>query len=350
MKHLFLVNSNFTMQMALKVIEHDKLSLCDCGFFCTRKYHIPADFNIPEDRIAAFDFLDSMKTTTLKQCFLQSLKIFSNYATVKRIDRAVEALTGNEPFELYLYHGREYCCDLVVTHKNCLHYSYLEEGTLAYSVAMDIDRKLSPFKKFLLHWFMRAVFMNRAMIFDRDIAYDFRLKKFRTVYCSNQLAFPLCEEKTVAGMPFAKTDDFPEDLQHVIVFDGGIVSNENQKKSLQKNVEHAMQRGGKKIYYKFHPGFTEDIRADYRQYFELLEGTYGVKAVELPNEACLENIAYTLQDKLSLYVICSSVGVYAALCGSKVYCTANDFIENSPKLQKFFRVIPGKLFEKFIFI
>jgi hypothetical protein len=334
----------------LKVIEHDELDLTDCGFFCTRKYRIPAEFNVPAERTVDVDFFDDMKLSTIKQCFLQAFKIFSNRSVIKKVDHTVDDLTENEPFELYLFHGREYCCDLLVTHKNCQHFSYLEEGTLAYSVFMDINRNLSPLKKVLLHLFMRAVLMGRAMIFNRDAAYDFSLKKFRTVYCSNELAFPGCAEKTVVGMPFSKTTDHPEDLQYVIVFDGGIVSNENQKISLRKNFEHVLQQGGKKIYCKFHPGFSEAVREDYRQYFKLLQSEYDIEVAEMPLSACLENIAYTLQDKLSLYVICSSVGVYAALCGSKVYCTAKVFIENSPKLQNFFRVIPEKLFEKFTFI
>ena len=152
------------------------------------------------------------------------------------------------------------------------------------------------------------------------------------------------------GLPFSETDEFPEDLQSLIVFDGGNFTVHDQKKSLRMNIEHAVGLGLKKVYYKFHPGFNAEIKSDYRHEFEKLSAEFNVQVAELPQTACLENIAYTLKERLALYIVCSSVGFYASLCGAKIYCTARHFIDENPAMQNFFQSLPPKLFDTYHFI
>ena len=338
------------MLTALKTIGYCDIDIRDCVFFCVRKYQIPFAMNIPEEQIRDFDFFDHINMSTLRKAAWQALHIYSNIFALRRADQAISAMTAREPFDFYLFHGRCREADIIVSHRACRSFSYLEEGTLAYTGNYKLRCTLSRFRQRLAKLLFNSVFMGRAMLFDSKIAYDYGHKKYRTIYCCHPWAFPDRSDKKVMGLPFSETDEFPEDLQSLIVFDGGNFTVHDQKKSLRMNIEHAVGLGLKKVYYKFHPGFNAEIKSDYRHEFEKLSAEFNVQVAELPQTACLENIAYTLKERLALYIVCSSVGFYASLCGAKIYCTARHFIDENPAMQNFFQSLPPKLFDTYHFI
>ena len=118
----------------------------------------------------------------------------------------------------------------------------------------------------------------------------------------------------------------PPECRNVIVFDGGILSEDDEKENFLIHLREIVKRRESVAHYKFHPAWDEAKKARFREWFrDTLENEYGIRIVELRSDMILENLAFTLKGELSVHILVSSAGFYSALCGCGVYTSAKHF-------------------------
>jgi len=171
--------------------------------------------------------------------------------------------------------------------------------------------------------------------------------KYAGCFSCNENAFRNFPNHRCVGVPFRKVHNVPGELQALIIFDGGIISVESTKDSLRRMVKHFVQEQNSGVlYFKFHPGQNEVIRTEYRSFLMSLAKEEKIDIRELSAEWIVEDLAYTLGPNLSVYIICSSVGLYSHVCGCRVYTTAEHYMDKYELLKRHFQAY-GCIFDKY---
>lgn len=335
MKHVFLINNHISYLMARKIIEHHGIPKSDVLLLSVRQYVFPDDSDLTEIERIPYEFFSSFHFTsrrwTLSSFFHRKERILK---PIHNADSEIEHKIGDEDFALYTYHICSYNSEILFSMPHCIEVNYVEEGALAYAVTQQNDSVKQSLKRcfdlFVKRWLTQGRYGHDL----RANHFDLTLSKFHNIYCCCEESFRGYPHKVVLGFPFQKLDKIPDDISAVIVFDGGIVSFDQQLESNEIAVTHfAKNHPHGVLHYKFHPSQKGEICSQYRAHFIEMEKKYNVTIRELPEETVLERLIASLKDQLDIYIICSSVGLYGFMGKSRVFTTAKHFIRDVPHLQ-----------------
>lgn len=347
MKHVFLINNHMMFLMAMKVIEHEEIAPQNVILLGVRQYPFTPEiahkyphnyqynsFHIPE--------LGSIRAL-LGMALAHPRKIAD---LIDSADNMLKRHLANDRFHLYIPHNNGLDIEVLMSMPECDSVSYLEEGSLAYACTPESNFRKCPFNQRASFFLLRLLSKGRVGKLG-NCNFATHLPKFSNFYCAFGDAFRGFPNRRETGSPFQTVSGLPDGLHAIIVFDGGIVPPEQIRQSIEISCRHAAEiRHHRQIYYKFHPAQRPDGRDGWRKRFEELSRLYGVGINELPDGILLENIAFTLKDKLDVYIICSSVGIYSEYCGCNVFTSAGRFAADNPKLQRHYDLY-GHIFKRY---
>ena len=349
MKHVFLVNNHIVYLMTKKIIDYKKISKEDILLLSVRHYVFPDDSGLSEIVKVSYEFFSFFNFSSI--CWMLSTLVCRESHCLKPIreaDEMIKQFIGKEPFLLYAYHCNSFNVEILASMPQCQELNYVEEGTLAYMSTLQNDMVKQTFLRTFDLCLKRYLTNGRYGYPFKEKHFDIDYPKFRSIYCCCDESFRGYPNKIVLGFPFPKMDTVPDDLSAVLVFDGGAVPFEQQLKSNEISVQHfAKHHPGGTFYYKFHPGQNEEVKEKYRSQFLSLEKEYGISIRELSSKIVLERLIATLQNRMDLYVICSSVGLYGLMGGARVFTTAKHFITVSPLLRKHYKTY-GQILSRYI--
>lgn len=314
-----------------------------------RQYTFPDDSDltgikrIPYEFFSGFHF--SSRRWIITSFFYRKKRILKK---IQQADSAIKQVIGDDSFALYAYHINSYNTEILFSMQECKEINFVEEGALAYAATQQSDTTNQSLRRLLDLFAKRWLTKGRYGHNLRAIHFDLSLSKFHKIYCCSAESFRDYPHKIVLGFPFQKLDTIPDGLSAIIVFDGGIVSFDQQLKSNEIAVKHfAKNHPHGVLHYKFHPSQKGEICRKYRTHFMEMEKKYDVIIRELPEGTVLERLIATLKDQLDIYIICSSVGLYGLMGGSRVFTTAKHFVKDIPALQKHYDTY-GSIFSRYL--
>ena len=322
MKHLFLVHSYITCLVARQVVAREGLSPEDVAFLTTRNF-TPQDLPYPQARAA--------QTPRIKGSMAHRIRL--GWQVVKTQDRLVHQLTGGESFHLYTPQTMERYIQIIRSNPGCTGFSYLEEGLNSYCTRAEIERTHPPTEPGL----------------KEKITYRFRVRESRffddgysRVYGVSNEVFPDLSNRVVLENVFAKpVDTRLASVENILALDALTIHRRIRLESLLVALRrlgmHLSSGGVTQIHYKLHPAQIESGEGD-RIRTTLHEG--GVRAVQLPDQVCLEELAYARPD-IRYFVNLSSVGLYASLQGCTVFSYANWVAQAEPGFTRYIELTPA---------
>lgn len=258
----------------------------------------------------------------------------------KRLDAAIQSLTGGRPFEAYIPHANKILYQEIITHPDCAGYSFIEEGFTAMSWSTRKNARFTPWKIFRNH--LRTWWIGPRYQFKRPM-FVHTLPHFRAAYAISGQAFRGMPGRAdvrdfvppfAAGNPPGKTylvlDSFYlhfgvrwEDYENALV-----------------EVLLACDLPAGDVCVKFH--FADAGRqARFESIRRLLGGDFGPRLTLLDQGFSVED--HLTQEDLVCFAF-TSLGYYAALAGTRVMCFADRI--HGASISKW--VLDGRLPEDFL--
>lgn len=347
MKHIFLINNHIIYLMSRKIIDYHKIAKKDVLFLTVRHYVFPSDSDLKDMSVSSYEYFSNFHFDSRKwiiKSFLHRNQIINK---INQADAAVNSIIKYEDFILYAPHIYSLSVEILLTMPNCRVINYVEEGTQGYMATLQNDIVRKTIGRVIKLWIKRWLTGRRYGYPFQSNYFDIYLPKFCNIYCCCNESFPGYPQKIIIGFPFQKYNSIPDKIKAVIVFDGGIVTYEQQTKSNEIAIQHFIRRHPHGvIHYKFHPRQKGEICDRYREHFSKMGKKYNIIILELPRQIVLEQLIATLRDQLDLYIICSSVGLYGIMGGAKVFTTANRFIKDNTLLQMHYQTY-GSIFLRY---
>lgn len=272
MNYLFYVHSNLTYTMALSIVDIRKLEKEQCIFICFRNFVPEADGTIP----IILNLRSFYKSKFLG--LLTQLK----FKHLSKTGFVYHSILNNEKFELFIpNHKLDFFTELI-HFKNCVAYSYLEEGLMSYQHDSSS------------HYF------------------NFKHQKFLRAYGLDKSTFPTLEptQKTVVKWPFKNkvelgnienlfAPDMSPDMEYC--------SHESYAIGIRFMLDNLIDNGQKVLHVKFHPGQRKS-KVDALAIFEEYKPKIDVNILE--PEVKVEDIISSTLDA-TFYIMISSIGLYA---------------------------------------
>lgn len=331
MKHVFFVHSYITDLVARRVVEVEHLSPQDVVFLNARNF---TSLNLPYRR-ADVSLLAKVKGSLPR-------RILVGWREVKARDRQLLRLTGGAAFHLYTPQTMERYIQVIRSHAGCAGFSYLEEGLNSYCTRAEIERTHPPTEP----------------RFREKLGFRFRVRESRffedgytRVYGVSSEVFPDLSNRVVLTDVFSKTRDeqFAE-IENILALDALTVHRRIRLKSLLAAITRlaAFLHSERitTIHYKLHPAQdagTEGVAIQ----AALREG--GVRAVQLPDHVCLEELA-NARPGIRYFVNLSSVGLYAAIMGCRVFSYASWVAQAEPGFATYIELTPRVFKDKVEFL
>lgn len=303
LQHVFHVHSAITDIMARAVIRYRQLDPENCVFIISRNYvsSFPSQVRIPFPHLPV-DYFD------LKVNF------WNNWQRIKELDEWVHTLVKGQSFEFYSLQARPYLHGLMVSHKNCKAYHFIEEGTSAY---LQPSQWSSGKKSNLLkQWIYQLNYGNRIPVVRNF--YDFKHPKYGHSYG--------CHPKAFAGVPGAITIPLllPPNPDYARYQDVLVLSPHNEfgqfplevhLSAVERGLHWMIEKQLKQLWFKFHPGQDTSSREAFKNLFSKFQNRIAIQ--EITTSVVLEEIAVTTD--VNFYTMTSSVAIYAHIAGKKVY-------------------------------
>jgi len=314
MKHLFLVHSFATYRCALGVIAHESIEFSSCIFVTYRGFscdELPEGIEVGE--------LPSIGTPNLNSL----RRLFEGKKNLSRRDAEVDALTLGETFHCYTPHTYFDFAHFIVSHPQCLGFSYIEEGLTSYYQLSEVDDAYEPWQ------FVRRVKFLRRLLFGKRLVPEiaFFREGYAKAYGFCDTSFPEWERKITIGIDqlFPKLESAPCEHPPLLVFDALVewkrTSLSSFCRALKKFLDACVQDGITELQYKLHPG--QDEQGSVLVIREMMQAYKNIKVTELPASVCLEDLFESF--RLKVFVFNSASGLYAALAGQCVY-SLNPFV------------------------
>ena len=317
--HVFVVNNFFSFLMHCRLIRLYNWSAKDCLFVTVRKFKLPEHFK--EQGFESVDFSAAVEISSRGWLVRHLFRPWKAWRIRKNIHDAIDAHSGGRDYDIFIYHSGSLTSDILVCSRKCRGYWFVEEGLVAYTQHLAAEKPERSLPVYLSESYLLPFCAHKLSKWR----FNRRSELYRGTFASCPEAFPEFPERTVIGLPFSELETTPPDCRNVIVFDGGILSPDEEKANFELHLQRISERKEPVACYKFHPAWDEAKKALFREWFRDLERKYGIGIVELPSDLILENLAFTLKEKLSVHVLISSVGFYSALCGCHVYTSVKHF-------------------------
>lgn len=319
MKHLFVVHSGITCIVAKQFIKESNISFDDCLFITRRNIKLPESIinhtkniiNYPQDILKKGD----------NRIFVNNNPI-SGLKNIKLLEDKINLFFCGHRFSLYLPNTAS--CDLMsvlVTMKTCSEYYLFEEGLGQYIKRENLKTKrimgMNPF------FFKILRFLFPRFYKLRDEHYSISSHKYVGHIAISEDAFPEYQgKKILINCPFDKISiKFKADV--ILSIDAGIlhyIDYKNTKILYNKLAKIFNEKGYKKIAYKFHPDYYENMNV-LNKYRILLKDAFGQNIEEIEPNIFLEN--YIITCNADFYSDRSSVGFYVSKYGIKNYSYYN---------------------------
>lgn len=289
--------------------------------------------DMPDYKLHYFPYFDDKK-----EFELSGNNFLKKSAQKKELYTYISEICNNEKFVLFVPHLYINVLRMLVNHKDCTDYVYIEEGTLSYLPYEDIVVGM-PENKF-------NMFQSKGLGFKVRSAYPDKEKKG---VCLNVQCFPFLKNKNVLSQQALQTvlqikslkSNYSFDNQAILVFDSCV---ENRMAKLEeylvciiKSISYLKQQGKTKIFYKFHPDQHLYLLANfYRKYLD--NKAFDIEFEELPRDLSLE-LVFLKSNNLTIIHTISSLGFYASVQGHQVYSNANYLLENADFKTTYFEPI-----------
>lgn len=306
--------------MALKTIEHFKLSSEDIYFIVSDRYKLP---------VCSFKIIDFYFRRVSQSFNEQRNEIVQYISAYISIFKQLKFSS----YTAYIPHTQGFAVILLSSFYQCKRYYIVEEGLSAYYDRQDTFKKFEGKLLNKLNWKGRIVhaaiycqfglssYINKY--FNRKFM-NTSHHKFVACIGSNENTFPLVSKRIVIGLPFKKIS-LSESLLNtpaIIFFDAisahNIIGLPEHVAAIQQLKDFIKSN---KTYSYVSIRFHMDQKVDERNLILSMFDKEEFKYTILKDYVVMENCLYTLsfRKKTDIYINLSSLGIYAALCGHKVY-------------------------------
>lgn len=340
MKHIFLIHSHITREVAWSIIGRERIELEDIVFLLDRKFETKEN----GVRVVPLDLPD--------ECFLIYKNPFRGWRHIRRIRCFIDDLSPGD-FVCYFPHTYTDFANMMIDHVRCRGYSLMEEGLGSYFSVNEINQIVPPailgWKQRLLSQFLyMGSFKNRYFFSDDYIA----------VYGTSEHAFPGFNRKVLIelsyGMAVNEVDrSVPSGCKVIVlesVVETRVVSEKEFISGFDRMLEVLVDRlsEGEVLYLKRHPYQYVKPEFSDRLIAYLKQKVPAHEVRELASEVSLEKMA--LAGGVEFYLNVSSVSIYANRLGSKVYSYARSIGRSSPDFMRRLERLPQVFHESVEFI
>lgn len=343
LKHLFYVHSPTTFLVAYKIIKSKQLRLDHVVFLTYRGFKVPfSNFSS-----FTFPFHRNPEPFPFKLNFLKCRK------KLREFDEFVNSVTNGTNFSIYLPHTSFRVLKLLITHKKCVAYNYIEEGLSSYNLICEVNPVAGKIKINRIDNFIYQDRIKDKLFFNVD---------YTAVYGLFEESFPGFRNRIILDKEgnehvLLQQTTHMQNLTkfnnaHIIVLDAASVHGKTTlafyKKAVCQLVKNLKWDGRENVFIKFHPA-----QVGTEEYFEINEEINRVKGAlmieEIPQDIFLEFVAQCCSS-VNFYVNFSSIGWYACQAGQKVYCWAKYVTELDEKFEEEFTPIHHVMFNKMEFL
>lgn len=324
MKHIFLIHSHITREIAWSIIRGERINPNEVVFLLDRK------FKASEDGVGVvpLDLPD--------EYFLIYKNPLRGWRHLRKIRRFIDDLSSGE-FVCYFPHTYSEFANLIVQQSRCKGYSLMEEGLWSYFTVDGMNEVVPPAmlgwtQKLLSRLFYMGCFKDR--FFCRD--------DYLAVYCTSEKAFPGFARKVVVDLEFpgAGVEVPPplSPLRKVIVLDSVVETRVVTEHDFMAGFDQLLEkltkrlREGEVVYLKRHPYQYVKPEFSDRLISYLKYKVPGHDVQELEGDVSLEMMALT--GEVEFYLNVSSVSIYANRMGAKVYSYARSIGRSSPEFMR----------------
>lgn len=344
MKHLFYIHSHITYLVSLQVIKHKKLQPEDCVFMYGRRF----EANSPNPSIKSITIPYTQQPVN---SFAVDKRFWKGWGKLRDFNKLIEQLIGKSTYHVYTHQTSMDFIRMFMSHKQCTGFSLIEEGVVSYLTLDKVNNELRPVGK--ATWRYEAL---KWINYWGQLSFPIRFfaPDYTHAYGLSSYSFPGFARKEV--LPMA-VDNVAEELpyKHILVLDASaenkLTSTESMQAALTQAMEWLVKEGVDELWVKYHPEQLAKPQSynTYKDVFASFENRIHVR--ELPQQVCLELLAGNQELKgLTFYVFVSSVGIYAAMCGRKVYSFANFILQTDENYSKTMKNLPELFNESVTFV
>jgi len=312
MKHVFLVASNLTFNIANKVVEIDGISSTDCILLLTRDYKIPVKY---ESRFPN-QIHTSYNVSPNQGRIFAGINIFKTKKNIKCFDKLVDSYIKGEDFVWYTSVCSNDICSLMVTKKNCKGYYIMEDGLISYR--KNIPPTFSGVS-FLVYRFILKPFFYRIYAVKNHFIED-DSPKFLGCIATSDKCFPLQKDRLRnIGLPFedVELDKTPEAVLSIDPL-FLVIDEQATRRVFEKLAKYIQSKGYRSIAYKFHPRFNASSNSALKQmYLEMLNQYFTIEMIELPAYIVVEGVLKKY--RCDFFTYNSSIAIYGNTAGARCY-------------------------------
>lgn len=328
MVHLFLVKSWITHLVARAIIRRNGIDPDDVLLLAVRGFH-PHD---PSYRTVVRDYGPGAPQPFPAPHKLRAWR--ESRRLLREFDAWVEKEMGGRPFHYYSTNSRQRYNRVLLSHPLCRGFSFIESGSVAYRTREELLQHYRDWP---------------AIPFDRFL-YDGRILEeryfgpgYEAVYGVGPLAFPGYERRVVLEDVFEGVfDGSADDIENVLVFDAltahSRLGMESVVSATRRTFDRLREQGARSVHYKFHPAQT--FTGEHKELEQsVAEAAGDIATQQLDASVILEGLAYQAPH-VRFWVNCSSVGIYAAQAGCKVYSYAPYIADVEEKYRRILDTFP----------
>lgn len=318
-KHLFFVHSHITFQVAIAIMRKKRIAKKDAIFLAGRGFD-PNDADFP---VVALPFSDDY--------FLIYKNFFKGWGYLKEFDAFLSSLCNGE-FIFYCPHTYSLFSPIVASHRMHRGYCLIEEGLSSYNSIDEMNVMIPPVRltgkqKILSRFFYRGRFGDRVF-FKRDCL---------ETYATSAQAFPDFPSTITVDINDGKMGrypDFAREVESLLILDSTVETKAVSADNFIRGFRHAIahfsgeQFSGKSIHVKLHPYQYVDRWFADQLITHLKQQLPDCNIVEISSDVSIETL--TFDCRADLYVGITSLALYAARKGRKVYSFARRIAELEP--------------------
>lgn len=318
-KHLFFVHSHITFQVA-KAIMREKHIARKNGIFLAGRGFDPKDADYP---VVVFPFSDDH--------FLIYKNFFRGLHYLRDIDAFVSSICEGE-FIFYCPHTYSIFSPVLASHKLYRGYCLIEEGLSSYNSIAEMNLMTPP-----VRLSRKQKILSKIFYFDRFADREFFKDDCLETYATSAEAFPDFPRTVVLNVNDGKGGKhtvIAGEVEYLLVFDSTVetnaVSAENFIRGFRYVVSHFSDKRffEKTIHVKLHPYQYVDRWFADRLIAHLKQQLPKSNIVEIQSDVSIE--ALCIDCRAELYVGITSLALYAARQGRKVYSFARRIGELEP--------------------
>lgn len=340
MKHLFLVHSHITHEVALAIIRRESIAPQDAILLLDRKF----EAKLGNIRAVPLDLPD--------EYFLIYKNPLRGWYHLSCIRQFIDNLASDQ-FVFYFPHTFSDFANIGTSHPRCVGYSLMEEGLGSYFLADRMNKVVPPA---ILGWKQRVLskVLYGGYFSDR---YFFR-GDYLLAYCTSEHAFPDLARKVVLEIePFEgrrRVGNLSSFERKVIVLDSVVetrmVAEEDFMAGFDKLLKVLIERlrEGEVVYFKRHP--YQYVKREFSDHLieYIKDRIPGHQFEELSGDVSLEWMAGDVG--VELYLNISSVSIYASRLGARVYSCAKSVGSSSPEFMRYLEGVPAVFHESVEFV